>query len=95
MRPPWDLAWVQVTGRQGTAARSRLKEAVGTGDARDRPLCGVPDDTLPRLDGVHDVLGVTDPIGGMGGTGSSGSRSAPNASPGTAGATGGTAATPR
>lgn len=27
-----------VTGQQGTAARSRLKKAVGSGDARDRPL---------------------------------------------------------
>lgn len=36
---PWDLASVNVAGQQGTAARSRLKEAVGSGDARDRPLC--------------------------------------------------------
>src|SRR5689334_7090931 len=105
--PPWDLVSVKVTGRQGTAARSRLKEAVGSGDAWDRPLCEghithewhpartpVPrsgDEPPVRTYRTDSAQRVPD-LGGTAGTGSSGSRSAPKASSGTTGATGSTAA---
>lgn len=67
------------------------KEAVGTGDARNRPLC--EESTAKHtLQLVQGCLSGTVCAGGTAGTGSSGSRRPPKASSGTTGAAGLTAA---
>lgn len=78
-------------GGRGQRPGHDSQEAVGAGDARNRPLCdeSTATHTLQRIPGYSSG---TVCAGGTAGTGSSGSRRPPKASSGTTGAAGLTAA---